>query len=104
CSSLPTSAQRMVLGIGVAPGDVVFELALDVAEQRGGANAEQVGLEPAVAKLLLHQGEPGERVLGSAQAAGRLEADGVASELAIVAQRAEHGERDGQRGVFRFLA
>ena len=35
----------MVLGIGVAPGDVVFELALDVAKERGGANAEQVGLE-----------------------------------------------------------
>ncbi len=60
---------------GVAAGDVVLELALDVGEHRARADAEQVGLQPGAAELLLHQDQPVHRVLGGAQAAGRLEAD-----------------------------
>src|SRR5215204_276326 len=53
----------------------VLELPLDVSEQRAGAEAEQVGAEPAVAELLLHQIEVLQCRLGRADPTGRLEAD-----------------------------
>ena len=48
------------------------------------------------AELLLHQDEPGERVLGRAQAARRLEADVDAGALAIIAQRPHHHQAHRQ--------
>src|SRR5690554_7548199 len=57
---------------------VVLELALDVGQQRAGAEPQQVGLEPAAPELLAHQDHPGHRVLRRAQAPGRLEADRLA--------------------------
>ena len=39
---------------GVAAGDVVFELALYVAEQAAGAEAKEVWRKPRRAKLFFH--------------------------------------------------
>ena len=72
--------------------------------EAAGADAEQVVLEPRRAELLLHQDEPGERVLGAAHPARRLEADLEAGALAIVAQRPHHDEAHRQGGVDVFLA
>ncbi len=59
----------------VAARRPVLDLPLDVGEQRGSADAEQVRLEPGAAQLLLHQDQPVQRVLGGLEAAGRLEPD-----------------------------
>src|SRR5690606_39226239 len=84
------SCERVAVAGRVAARDVVLELALDVGEQRAGAEAQQVGLEPTAPQLLLHEDEPGEGVLGGAQAAGRLEAHGEAGALGVVADGAHH--------------
>src|ERR1035437_10906106 len=70
-----SSRHRVAVRRGIASGRVMAELALDVAEQRARADAEEVVLHPLQAELFLHQDQPGQRVLGGAQAAGRLEAD-----------------------------
>src|SRR5437667_466220 len=48
------SYHRVSVRRRVAARHVVLELSLDVGEQRGGAEPEQIGCEPAVAQLLLH--------------------------------------------------
>ena len=58
---------------GVATGDVVEQLSLDVGEQRAGPESEEAAVQPVAAQLLLHQEEPDERLLRRADAARRLE-------------------------------
>jgi len=53
----------------------VIKLALDVIQKRGCSHAEQVGLSPFVAELILHQREPNQGILGASDAPSRLEAD-----------------------------
>src|SRR5881394_2822226 len=53
-----TLDHRVAVRGGVAPGHEMLELALDIGEQRAGAEAEQRGFEPAVAQLFLHQDHP----------------------------------------------
>ena len=61
------------------------ELALDVDEEGGGAEAEEAVVEPVVAELLLHKDQPRTGVLRRADAAGRLEAHNVPGALVVVA-------------------
>ena len=58
----------------VAASGVEFELALDVREHAAGAEAEQIGVEPGIAELFFHQGEPFERLLRGADTACGFEA------------------------------
>ena len=55
---------RVAVAGAVMAGDVVFELAFDVAEQGGRAEAEQFRLQPVAAQLVLHQGLVNQRVFG----------------------------------------
>src|SRR3989442_1707518 len=97
------SYHRVVVRCRVAPRHEVLELALDVGEQRRRAEPEQIGPQPAVAQLFLHQDEPVERLFGLPDAARRLEPDGVAGALVVVADlpRPDHAHR--QRRVHRLL-
>src|SRR5947207_15898555 len=60
----PVSYHRMVVRRRVPAGHEVLELTLDVGEERGGAEPEQGGSQPALAQLFLHQDQPVERLLG----------------------------------------
>src|SRR3954447_2072823 len=88
----PPSRHRVAVRRRVAPGHVVLQLPLDVAQQRAGAVAEEGGAQPLRAQLLLHHQHPGDRVLGGADAAGGLEPHVVAGALAVLADAARHGE------------
>src|ERR1700748_2156010 len=81
---------RMARDRRVAAGDEMFELTFDVAEKGAGADAEEVCLQPFAPKLLFHQDQPVEGVLGRTYAAGRLEADFEAGQREIVADRPAH--------------
>src|SRR5205823_959289 len=63
------SRQGVPVGGGVPPRGMVLQLALDVGEQGTGTEAEEIGTEPAVAQLLLHQRQPVERAFGLADPA-----------------------------------
>src|SRR5690242_12840464 len=65
-------ARRMPVRRRVSSGDEVLELSLDIGQQRARAQPEQVGPEPAIAQLLLHQRQPLERLPRRADPAGRL--------------------------------
>jgi hypothetical protein len=49
---------RVMIDRRVAAGDKVFKLALDIREQTAGAQPEEIGVQPVIAKLLLHQDQP----------------------------------------------
>src|SRR5580658_11078000 len=103
-SAMIASRHRVAMGGRIAPGRVVVELPLDVGQKAARADAEEVRLHPWRAELLPHQDEPGERVLGGAQAARRLEADVDADALAIIAERPYHHQAHRQGGVDVLLA
>src|SRR5687768_18617409 len=42
------SGHRMAMRRGIAPADKMFELPLDIGEQAGGAQPEQVRLQPVI--------------------------------------------------------
>src|SRR3982075_1423559 len=86
----------------IAPGDEMLQLSLDVGEQRARPEAEEIGLQPAVAELVLHEVEILERVLGRTDPAGRLVAYGVARLLEILADHPHHDEAERQRRVHAF--
>src|SRR6476661_10408511 len=88
----------------IAAGHEMFELAFDIGQHRACADPEKLGLEPWPSKLLLHQDEPGERILGSAQAARRLEANFLAGKFLIVADGPDHDKAHRKRGIDVFLA
>src|SRR6478609_1684316 len=88
----------------IAAGRVMVELTLDVGEKAARPDPEEIRLHPLDAKLLLHEDEPSQRVLGRAQAPRRLEADVDAGPLAIIAQGAKHDQAHRKRGVDVFLA
>src|SRR6267378_477874 len=88
----------------VAPRHEVLELALDVGEQCRGAEPKQIGPQPAVTQLFLHQDEPVERLFGLADPARRLEPDGVTGALVVVADLPRHDHADGEGRVHRFFA
>jgi hypothetical protein len=82
----------------------MLQLPLDVAQKRGGAEAEQVRLQPAVAEFVLHHREVNERVLGLGDAAGGFVADLDAGAGFILADRPDHCQRHRQGRVHRFFA
>ena len=47
----------------VSASEVMFELAFNITEQRGGAKAEQIGAQPAVAQFFVDQSQIGDGVL-----------------------------------------
>src|SRR5213076_1270002 len=100
----PVSYHGMTVRRGVSPRDEVLELPLDVGEQRRGAEPEQVVAQPAIAQLLLHEDEPVERLLRLADPARRLEPDGVAGVLMVIADLPRHHHADREGGVHRLLA
>src|SRR5579862_7892483 len=81
---------RMTVVSRISSGDVVLKLPLDVAEQSAGAKAKHFGAHPGLAQFFFDQGEPVERLLRGANAAGRLEAYGHAGLLCIFADGAKH--------------
>ena len=93
------SVQREVVGTGVAAGRHLGALHQQVVEQRGGAEAEPVRVEPVLARHLVDHHEVLDGVLAGADAAGRLHADHLAGRLAEVADGLEHhhGDREGRR-------
>src|SRR5712692_6535631 len=98
------SYHRVMVRRRIAPGHEVLELALDVGEQRRGTEPEQIGAQPALAQLFLHQYEPVERLFRLADPARRLEPDGVTGALVIVADLSRHDDADGKGRVHRFLS
>src|SRR5690606_28251854 len=90
------SDHGMTVRRGVAPGDEVLELPLDVGQQAGCAEPESIGAQPAVAELFLHELQVLQRLPGRADAAGRLVADLVAGALRVLADHARHDQRHGQ--------
>src|ERR1700722_3775584 len=93
------SSHRVAVGGRIAPGRIMVELTLDVGKKAARADAEEIGLHPRHAELLLHEDKPGERILGRAQAACRLEPDVNAGALTIIAERPEHHEAHRKSGV-----
>ena len=85
-------------------GHEMFKLSLDVPQQAGGSEAEEVGLEPAVAELLLHEGQIGEGVLGLGDSARGFVADPETRLLMVLPDLADHGQAHGQGGVDAFLS
>lgn len=69
-------------------------LPLDVSQQAAGAQAEEMGAQPLVAQLLLHQGEPHHRLLGRADAPRRLEAHLMPQTVRTV-RTTHHGNTTG---------
>src|SRR6476469_8201362 len=96
-SVVAISVQGEVVGSGVAAGGQLLPLHEEVVEQARRAEAEQVGVEPLLARGLVDEHEVADRVLGVADPARRLDADAPAGALAEVAHRLEHDERDRQR-------
>src|SRR5882762_101467 len=94
----------MAMGRRVAARHEVLELALDVGQQRTGPKPEQRRPEPAVAELFLHKDEPIERLLGSADATGRLEPDRRPGPQLVFTDHARHDDAHRQHRVDRFLA
>src|SRR5881409_805432 len=88
------SYHRVMVRRRITSGDEVLELALDVGEQARRADAEQVGGEPAIAQLFLHQDLPLQRGLGGPDPARRLEPYGVAGALVIIADHPGHHDTD----------
>src|SRR2546430_11676536 len=82
----------------------MLELTLDIGEQRGRAEPEQVVAQPAIAQLFLHQDEPVQGLLGLADAASRLEPDGVAGAFGVIADLTRHHDADRECGIDRLLA
>src|SRR5215472_8773971 len=97
------SAGGVAIGGGVAPRREMLDLALDIAEQRAGADAEEIRQKPGLAHLLLHQGKPSERVLRTAEPTRRLEAHPSAGLVLILAERPQHDQADGQGRVHLLL-
>src|SRR5437660_7782661 len=100
----PVSYHGMTVRRGVSPRYEVLELPLDVGEQRRGAEPEQVVAQPAIAQLFFHQNEPVERLLRFSDPARRLEPDGVAGALMVIADLPRHHHADREGGVHRLLA
>src|SRR5713101_1266302 len=98
------SYHRVVVRRRVPPRHEVLELALDVGEQCRGAEPKQIGPQPAIAELFLHQDEPVERLFGLADPARRLEPDGVTGALVVVADLPRHDHAYGKGRVHGFLA
>src|SRR5438034_10415748 len=97
------SYHRVMVRRRVAPGHEMLELALDVGEQRRGTEPEQIGPQPALAQLFLHEDEPVERLFRLADPARRLEPDGASGALVIVADLPRHDHADGAGRVTRFF-
>ena len=57
----------------VSAGYVVEDLPLNIGEEGRGPKPEKVPVQPVVAKLLFHQNQPTESVLGGTDTASRLE-------------------------------
>src|SRR6516164_4428359 len=98
------SGEGVMVGRGIAPAAVEFQLPLDIAEHAAGTDPEQLRPTPTVSQLLLHQREPVKRLSGSADPAGRLETYGHAGALGILANRARHHDSHGERSVDSLLA
>src|SRR5689334_20782878 len=90
------SVQGEVVGTAVAAGGDLGALHQQVVEQRGGAEAEPVRVEPVLARHLVDHHEVLDRVLAGPDAAGRLHTDHLAGGLAEVADGLEHDHRDRQ--------
>src|SRR5262245_24594832 len=69
----------------VRAGLLFLELHQHVVEQRGGAEAEEVGGEPVVAQRLLDEAEVVERLLGGPDAACGLHPDALAGAVVEIA-------------------
>src|SRR5918999_1238716 len=84
------SYHRMPMRRRVPPSHKMLELPLDVGQQRARTEAEQIGLQPAIAQLFFHEIQVLERLLGGADAASGLEAHREAGLLEVFADRPHH--------------
>src|ERR1700730_7622374 len=107
--SLPGNAtsalrDRMAIFCRVSTRCMVGELPLDVSQHAADAKAEEIRMEPRVAKFLLHKRQPFERLLRRPDAARRFEADRRPGLLRILANGARHHQANRKRGIDGFLA
>ena len=79
-------------------------MAFDVAQKGGGAEAEEVGLQPRQAQFVFDERKIDQRIFGFGDAACGFVADLDTGAVIIVADRAQHGQGDRQGGVDGFLA
>src|SRR5579862_311507 len=89
---------------GISSGNMVFKLSLDVAEQSAGAKAKHFCAHPRLAEFFFDEGQPIGGLLGGANAAGRLEANGHARLLCVLSDSAKHNQTHGKSGICRFFA
>src|SRR5580658_3519133 len=92
------SVDGEVVGAGVAAGGQLGALHEQVVQQAGGAEAEPVGIQPVLPHRLVDQDQVPDGVLGGADAAGRLDADLAAVDIAEVAHSLEHDQGGRERG------
>src|SRR3954466_5330780 len=88
----------------IAAGHEMLELSLDVSEERTRADTKEIGPQPSIAELVLHEIHILEDVLGAADSARRLEADCVARLLLVLADHTRHHQREGERRVDALLS
>src|SRR5439155_7675290 len=69
--TLPISGRALAARQSVPSRHEVLELTLDVGEQRRGTEPEQIGAQPALAQLFLHEDEPVERLFRLARSEER---------------------------------
>lgn len=77
---------------------------LEIPQKRRGAEAEEVGVNPLLSENVTGQSEPLQSIVGSSEAARRLEADLVTSEAVILADGSHHHEAYGHGCIHGFFA
>src|SRR5690606_845107 len=93
---LGCSVQGDVVGTVVVPGGQLAALHQQVVEEGGGADPEPVRVQPRVPGGLVDQHQVPDRVLGGADAAGRLHPHRPAGHRVPLPDRLQHHQRDRQ--------
>src|SRR3954463_865130 len=102
--AIAASVEGEVVGAGVAAGGQLLPLHEQVVEQARGAEAEQLRIEPLLARGLVDHDQVADGVLRGADGPRRPDPDPAAGALVEVADRLEHDERDRRRRRGRDLA
>ncbi len=77
----------------VIAGHTVLQLAFDVGQQAGRADAKELRLQPFAAQFFCHHREVLQRRFGRRNSTGRLETHAKAVTLKVLANGTRHGQR-----------
>src|SRR4051812_30772891 len=88
----------------IPAGHEMLELSLDVSEERTRADTKEIGPQPSIAELVLHQVHVLEDVLGAANSTCRLEANGITRLLLVLADHTRHHQRERERRIDALLS